>query len=100
MVATIGALILAKMLIDVIVNQNIDSKSQEQNVNYDWLLLYLDFLFSMIGLQVIAIVELGLIILSALAVGAFFALHGLVWLLSGKRVSMVANFLSWVERKQ
>lgn len=99
MIALIGFFILAKMGVDLYFISQLHNTGDPDNVNYDWLLLYLDFLFSMIGLQVIAIVEMGFMLFILISAGMFILVHTIVYYVSSRKVSLLGKLNRFIERK-
>lgn len=99
MIALIGFFITCKMGVDLYFISKLHNTGDPDNVNYDWLLLYLDFLFSMIGLQVIAIVEMAFMLFILISAGSFILIHTIVFYLGCRKTSLLGRLNRFIERK-
>lgn len=95
----IGFIILGKLTVDFLMIVQINEDRNKSEINYDWLLFYLDFLFSIIGLQLITTL-FSMITFTFFLISVLFALtHSVVWLVTCKKRSLISNVLSIVEKK-
>ncbi len=99
LLALSGFLILLKMLIDYITLEQINKTRESSQIDYDWLFLYLDFLFCIIGLQVLTIIQLLVFLLLALMLLFLLLTHTVVWICSGCKKSLLSRVLEWTDEQ-